>query len=810
MAHKKIFLVSNAHIDPVWQWNIMEGKAAALSTFRCAAEFCEKNEGYIFNHNEALLYRWVEELDPVLFLRIQKLVQEGKWKIIGGFELQPDCVIPSGESYIRQILRGKSYFKEKFGVDVTEAVNFDSFGHSRGIVQILKKCGYRAYLFMRPEAHKTELPKDFIWVGADGSEVMAHRLTTSYNSLLGTNRAELEGWISCQDLNEIELYTWGVGDHGGGPSQKDIEDIADLQKGNDYPDLLFIHASPKDYFDAAEEMYQTQKWKKKYVNKSLYSSNVGCYTSMAEVKKAHRKLESELVKAEKMASFLELNGLCPYPYEQLDLAWKELAFLQFHDVLPGTITQPVMETMLEKFGKALDISQEITSNGVMILSAYQPKAKDGEIPILVYNPHPYPVEDIIECEYILQNQNWDAGTQTLAKVWQNGKEIPSQMTKEDSSIPLDWRKKIAFRAKLAPCSMNRFDCQLYVVPKQEDLLLDKFEFDNGEISCEINSKTGLIDRLCLNGVRISPDGFGQVCVFSDDEDPWHMRSDWIDQCLYPLVCSEDTPVSIVENGPVRTVVEANFTSPGASALVRYHFPKKGREIKLEIILTNTLPDKMFKLKLPFCDTNSVCVGETMFSVEEKFKDGREIVSHKFDQVQMAQASVGVINDGVYGGSFCEGVLYKNLLRSPAFCAHPIENRSILSKKQFVPRMGIGRYTTSFLICLQKPEESLCDLTQRAQSFNEKPIAVSCFPAGYRSRDFISPCISGKIILSAFKKAENGQGWIVRIYEPSGVEQLFAIQIGADEITGKLSPFEVRTYRYDNHVFKECDMLEQTI
>lgn len=810
MAVKKIFLVSNAHIDPVWQWNLTEGKAAALATFRCAAEFCQKNPGYIFNHNEALLYRWVEELDPPLFSRIQSLVKQGKWRIIGGFELQPDCVIPSGESYLRQIIRGQRYFSEKFGVKVTEAVNFDSFGHSRGIVQILKKCGYRAYLFMRPEAHKTELPKDFIWVGADGSEVMAHRLTTSYNSLLGANRAELEGWIACRNLEEAELYTWGVGDHGGGPSQKDIEDIAALKEENPYPNLELIHSSIREYFDEVERLYQARIWNQKYVAKSLYSSNVGCYTSMAEIKKAHRKLENELIKAEKTAALLELNGMWEYPAEQLDSAWKELSFLQFHDILPGTITQPVMETMLEKFGKALDMAQEITSKGLLALSAYEAKAKDGEIPILVYNPHPYPIQEVIECEFILQNQNWDANTQTLARVFQNGNEIPSQMTKEDSSIPLDWRKKVAFSAELSPFSITRFDCQLQTVAKTADACLEDFRFDNGEISCVINPKTGLMDQFCLNGVRIASDGFGQICVFDDDEDPWHMRSDRIDQYLYPLTRSEEIPVRIVEDGPVRMIVETVFAVSGVSALVRYHLPKKGREIKLEITLTNTLPDKMFKIKLPFSDPEAVCVGETMFLVEPEFHDGREVVSHKFDRVSMERGNVGIINDGVYGGSFLQGTLYKNLLRSPAFCAHPIENRSILSEKQWIPRMGIGRYHYSFLICPEKPGEPLYKLTQRAQAFNEKPEAVSCFPAGYRRAPFVRPVLSGQVLLSAFKKSEDGHGWILRIYEPEGNAAEFSVQIGSNEVAGCLSPFEVRTYRYDQHSFEECNLLEQPL
>lgn len=113
--NKRAYLICNAHIDPVWLWQRPEGAATAVSTFRIAADFCEEFDGFVFNHNEALLYEWVEEFEPALFTRIQRLVKEGKWHIMGGWYLQPDCNMPSGESFIRQIMAGRTYFEEKFG-----------------------------------------------------------------------------------------------------------------------------------------------------------------------------------------------------------------------------------------------------------------------------------------------------------------------------------------------------------------------------------------------------------------------------------------------------------------------------------------------------------------------------------------------------------------------------------------------------------------------------------------------------------------------------------------------------------------------
>jgi len=144
---QKCFLVCNAHIDPVWLWPWEDGLAEAISTFRVAADFCDAHASFVFNHNESLLYEWVERNDPELFARIQRLVKQGRWHIAGGAYVQPDLIATSGESVIRQFLVAQNYFHEKFGVTPTTAYNFDSFGHPGGLIQILAGAGFDSYVF---------------------------------------------------------------------------------------------------------------------------------------------------------------------------------------------------------------------------------------------------------------------------------------------------------------------------------------------------------------------------------------------------------------------------------------------------------------------------------------------------------------------------------------------------------------------------------------------------------------------------------------------------------------------------------------
>ena len=203
---KRIHLVCNAHIDPIWQWDWPEGVSATLSTFYTAARLCDEFD-YIFCHNEVTVYKYIEEYAPELFEKIKELVKLGKWHIMGGWYLQPDCNLPCGESFVRQIREGQRYFKEKFGVCPKTAINLDPFGHTVGLVQIVKKCGQDSYLHVRPFKHELSLPNDqFIWRGLDGSEIKATRIC-SYGTGLGNSVKSIRNRASEQNTN-VGIALW--------------------------------------------------------------------------------------------------------------------------------------------------------------------------------------------------------------------------------------------------------------------------------------------------------------------------------------------------------------------------------------------------------------------------------------------------------------------------------------------------------------------------------------------------------------------------------------------------------------------------
>ena len=336
---KKIHLICNAHIDPIWQWNWDEGISSVISTFKSAVDLADEFD-YIFCHGESLLYETIERTAPELFQKIVELVKQKKWHISGGWYLQPDCLFPAGETFVRNIAEGKRYFLEKFGVEPCVATNFDSFGHSVGLVQIMAKAGFKGYLICRPRKDvQIKYPSRFFnWVAPDGSKIIVSNSST-YNSALGNVTKKILEEVGGNDvgmlgseavdnknggLEDIDYVLWGVGNHGGGPSRKDLRDIKELN----IADTEIIHSTPESLFSDNISVVGEKKT-------SLITCMPGCYSSMARIKQAYRKTENLYYATEKLISIAKLNGYNPDMRDFND-AEKKLLLATFHDILPGT------------------------------------------------------------------------------------------------------------------------------------------------------------------------------------------------------------------------------------------------------------------------------------------------------------------------------------------------------------------------------------------------------------------------------------------------------------------------------------------
>ncbi|BBI35196.1 glycoside hydrolase family 38 N-terminal domain-containing protein [Cohnella abietis] len=808
---KKLYLLSNAHLDPVWQWEWEEGAAAAVSTFRAAADFCEEFDGYIFNHNEVILYKWIEEYEPTLFKRIQRLVSEGKWHIMGGWYLQPDCNMPSGESFVRQILLGKSYFLEKFGVEPTTAINFDSFGHTQGLVQIMQQAGYDSYIFMRPDGFDKAPAREFVWEGFNGSEIMAHRVMGGYNSALGEAHIKINNALNDMPDNTISMVLWGVGNHGGGPSRLDLNKIKEMMDNANGYEL--IHSRPETYFKALKEAVELPRY-----NGDLNPRFVGCYTSMIRIKQKHRQLENELYMTEKMLSAAALQGMLSYPASDLHEATCDLMMAQFHDILPGSSIQPAEEASLRLIDHGLEIAARLKARAFFALAAGQPKAELKEYPVLVYNPHPFPVKGIFECEFMLEDQNWKDEF-SMPVVYRDGQQIASQPEKELSNLNLDWRKRVVFEAELAPSSMNRFDCRIEMLerkPEPELKLQDgKYHFVSDELTVTVNTRTGLIDEYLVGGGSyLRPDAFCPIVV-EDNEDPWRMDTNTFAHVIGKFSLMDTgagtdfsgvkerllPSVRVIEDGEVRTVIESVLVYGNSSICLTYKLPKKGTEIEVQVRVYWNEKDKMLKLSIPTELRDGIYFGQTAFGAQQLAADGEETVAQKWVAIQSNERNQAItcINNGTYGSDYRDGELRLSLLRSPGYCAHPINDRAIVMQDRFSPRIDQGERQYTFWFNAGALEERRTVVDREADAHNERPYALSFFPSGDGEKPASYLQLEeGTIQLSAFKKEERGEGYIIRLFEPTGHKQTTFVTIPSLGIRQEvqLNGFEIKTLRLD--------------
>lgn len=811
---QRIHLICNAHLDPCWLWEWEEGAAAAIATFRTAADLCEEYDGFVFNHNEVILYQWIEEYEPALFSRIQRLVQEGKWHIMGGWFLQPDCNMPSGESFVRQALVGRHYFREKFGVVPTTAINFDPFGHTRGLAQILARAGYDSYLFCRPMQHDCELPADdFIWVGYDGSTVMCFRASAFYNAPLGKAREKIERYIAENPDKPLGMVLWGVGDHGGGPSRVDLDRIADLVEAS-HRERGIIHSSPERYF---AEMRASGAVLPRH-ERDINPWGVGCYTSQIRIKQLHRRLENEYYLVEKMLSHAALARRLVYPQAELREALRDLLQAEFHDILPGSSIQPVEEAGLRLLDHGLEICSRLRARAFFALAAGELPSRENEYPILVYNPHPFPVRGVFECEFQLQDACFDPQF-SVPTVYHNGQALPSQNEKELSNLTCDWRKRPVWYGELLPGQITRFDCRVQVLPERPK---PPQLAENGAITVRseclevvVNCGTGLIDRLVVHGREFLKPGAVAPLVVDDYDDPWGMlRKEYRDVVgRFALMTPEAgtkfsgvtqgvlDSVRVIEDGPVRTVIEAVLEWGASFLVLTYKVPKIGTEMEVHVRVHWNEKSRMLKLSLPTRFPDGVCMGQVAYGRDILPDTGREIVAQKWIAVvsESDDSALTVINDGTYGADYTQGELRLNLLRSPAYSGHPIWDRPIVPQDRYTPRIDQGERQYRFWINAGPRSERLAAIDREALVHNERPYALSFNPPG--QGEILPPLavLSDDVVqLSAFKQGEAVNEFIIRLFEPTGQSRTTTLSLpllGIEE-TVRLGAFEIRTLAVD--------------
>lgn len=785
---KKIHLICNSHIDPIWQWGWDEGISSVISTFKAAADLSDEFD-YVFCHGESLLYETIEKNAPDLFEKIKRLVKQGKWHISGGWYLQPDCLMPNGETIVRNIAEGRRYFNDKFGEKPTVATNYDSFGHSVGLVQIMAKCGFRGYLICRPKKDvQIKYPSRFFkWIGPDGSSVIVSNSAT-YNSQLGEVTKKITEEASGKDfgmlgaaagegvkngLNDIDYVLWGVGNHGGGPSRKDLKDISELK----IDDTEMVHSTQERLFDDNIEV-------KGELKTSLVTCMPGCYSSMARIKQAFRKTENLFYATEKMLSVAVLNGYSP-DFSDFKSAEKKLLLSTFHDILPGTCIADGEKEGLGFLSSCEKTMRDYRTDAFFYLTMNTSRAKEGEFPVFVFNYSGKTVNAVIESEFSLADQNWREDVIFVPAVYdENGREIPCQLIKENSTLNLDWRKRIIFCADLKPLSVTRFTIKVHEEPF-------------GKKSAHVQNIGKFLDGEKLIEKPAVPE------TYDDTADPWAMSNKELknlgeNPVEFRLMTNaeageffgtktEISPERVIEDGKVVKTFESLYTSGKTNAVIQYRKYNEKPYVDVKVILEFADKNKLIRLKLPVPEEfkNGITVGDGPYVWEQK--PDCEITFQKWVGKEKNGKIFAVINDGVYAGKSDGEYIYITLVRGAGYCIHPIGDREVYPTDRYLPRIDCGRYEYNFRLF----SGDVYEVCEQAELFNTPPYALNVFPVGDGERKTETVSVTGKVLLSCLDSSEKDK-CVARLYNPSGEKQKFVLFYGKISCESEIAPFEVLT------------------
>lgn len=356
----KIILAGHAHLDMDWMWSYHETVASTLATFRTVLNLMAQYPEFTFSQSQASVYKMVEEYDPDMMEEIKARIREGRWEVTASAWVETDKNMPSTESLLRHIAYTKNYLRDIWGVDPDSLqIDFspDTFGHSAFIPEIDNFGGVK-YMY-----HCRALDGDqslYRWRAPSGAEVLVYREQYWYNSgitpKIGLGLIDISK--TCGGF-KTGLIVYGVGDHGGGPTRRDIENAIEMQSWPIWPTVKF--GTFLEFFREAESVRQSLPVLDRELN---YVFN-GCYTTQTRIKAANRRAEALLDDAERWMAF---SG-AKYDPSRHEGAWQNVLYAHFHDIITGSCVQDTRENALGQFSKTFAYGQTRFRNAVESIAA---------------------------------------------------------------------------------------------------------------------------------------------------------------------------------------------------------------------------------------------------------------------------------------------------------------------------------------------------------------------------------------------------------------------------------------------------------
>lgn len=791
--------IGHTHIDVAWWWTVEQTREKVARSFATVLKLMEEYPNYKFMSSQPQLYYFLKERYPELYNHLKERVREGRWEPEGGMWVEADCNVTSGESLVRQFIHGKRFFKEEFGVDNRVLWLPDVFGYSGALPQIMKKSGIDYFMTTKLSWNQfNKVPYDTMrWRGIDGTEVLAHFITTvgigqdvsnfftTYNGLLHPD-AIMGGWERYQnkDINNDILISYGYGDGGGGPTREMLETSMRMEKG--------IRGIPKvrqeftrKYFEELEERVKDNRRLPVWEGEFYFEYHRGTYTSMARNKRSNRKGEFLLMDLELMSVLAQdLKGM-PYPREELDKLWKTLLINQFHDILPGTSIYEVYEVTKKEYAQLKEKATSLLEERLQTLTG-------GGSGLTIYNTLGFRRDDIInlgECQA--------AGLKD-----EKGNIYPIQQTSDGA---------IAYVEGIPSKGSKTFEIvEEADVSTQPFILKDNYNLETPFYRIKLD-KNGLFTEIYdkENQRQVLQAG-GQANLFRMYEDKPMYYDNWDIDIYYTEKCWDADQVERLEwteVGTLRATLEIDRRISNSLIKQKIYFYRDSRRIEFNTYVDWKEHQHLLKVHFPVNIHTDEATFDIQFgNVTRKVHTNTswdvarfESCGQKWVDLSEGHYGVSLLNDCKYGHSVKDGNVAITLIKSGIEPNPMTDYEEHYFTYALYPHAGNWRDGGT---------------VQEAYKLNQPAYAVK---GGDPGNEYSLISVDQKnVIIEAIKEAEDGTGMVVRIYECDrsltrahvslGVkassitecnlieEEIGPVALNGDGFDIEIKPYEIKTFK----------------
>ena len=743
----KVSAIGHAHIDTGWLWPVKETIRKCARTFSTQLDIIDKYPDYIFGASQPQHYQFMKDYYPEIFERIKKAVKKGQWELQGGMWVEADCNLISGESMVRQLIHGKNFFKDEFGIEVDNLWLPDVFGYSAALPQILKKSGVNYFLTQKLSwSQFNEFPHHtFNWRGIDGTEILTHfPPENTYNSELDT-----QFLVPAQDHFKEKAYLdefislFGVGDGGGGPKPENIE----LGRR-----MASLESSPKVSFDTAKNFFdRLNNHKDKvdtWVGELYLELHRGTLTTHGLVKKQNRKLENKLRNVEILWSCLSMQD---YPLKELDALWKKLLINQFHDIIPGSSINLVYQATHKEYEEIHNESDKLINKASNKLFE---KDKDS---FVLFNTLSYQWKGMIPIP---------EGFEESLIEDQNGKSVKTVLTNQGvlglvNLAPLsfsNFRKKGSFKNKVNTNNSLILENDLvrYEFDKLGRLKSCKDKEDNKEYLMGFGNIISLYEDIPNNWDAWDIDFFYRDALIETaniDGKILRTQSEFYQDISFSYK---------IGNSILKQTICLNSSSKRLDFNTTVRWKEKFKMLRVHFPINIRSDQASFDIQYGYVKRNTH--RNTSWD-KAKF----EVVGHHYADLSDLDNGVALMNDCKYGYMVHDNILDLNLLRSP-------NNPD--------PDADMGDHSFTYSFFPHRNDLVNSDVMHESACLNQPPLIFK----SVKSKIKVPLHLEGEgIELTVLKKAEKTNQLVIRI-----VEKLGRKTHGYIHLNGKLT---------------ECDLIE---